>query len=65
MAPRESDLGSAELEVLKALWDHGPATVRQVAPKVPGVGVGLGCGLGCGFGPGLPRASLRRGRTTA
>ena len=30
MAPRESDLGSAELEVLKALWEHGPATVRQV-----------------------------------
>ena len=30
MAPRESDLGTAELEVLKALWDHGPATVRQV-----------------------------------
>ena len=30
MAPRESDLGVAELEVLKALWDNGPATVRQV-----------------------------------
>ncbi len=30
MAPREFDLGTAELEVLKALWDHGPATVRQV-----------------------------------
>ena len=30
MAPRENDLGTAELEVLKALWDHGPATVRQV-----------------------------------
>ncbi len=30
MSPRESDLGTAELEVLKALWDHGPATVRQV-----------------------------------
>ena len=30
MAPRETDLGAAELEVLKALWDHGPATVRQV-----------------------------------
>ncbi len=30
MAPRESDLGAAELEVLKALWDNGPATVRQV-----------------------------------
>ncbi len=30
MAPREGDLGTAELEVLQALWDHGPATVRQV-----------------------------------
>jgi predicted transcriptional regulator len=30
MAPRELDLGTAELEVLKALWDHGPATVREV-----------------------------------
>ena len=34
MAPRESDLGSAELEVLKALWDHGPATVRQVLNRL-------------------------------
>ena len=25
-----SDLGAAELEVLRALWDEGPATVRQV-----------------------------------
>ncbi len=30
MAPREAELGMAELEVLKTLWDHGPATVRQV-----------------------------------
>ena len=30
MAPRETELGMAELEVLKTLWDHGPATVRQV-----------------------------------
>ena len=30
MPPREGDLGKAELEVLKALWDHAPATVRQV-----------------------------------
>jgi predicted transcriptional regulator len=30
MAPRESELGTAELEVLKELWDHGPATVREV-----------------------------------
>ena len=28
--PPESDLGIAELEILKALWDLGPATVRQV-----------------------------------
>ena len=27
---RQSELGAAELEVLKALWDAGPATVRQV-----------------------------------
>lgn len=30
MAQREYDLGAAELEVLKALWDEGPATVRDV-----------------------------------
>lgn len=30
MPPIDSDLGSAELEVLKVLWDEGPATVRQV-----------------------------------
>lgn len=30
MAELQHDLGSAELEVLKALWDVGPATVRQV-----------------------------------
>jgi predicted transcriptional regulator len=38
MAPRESDLGTAELEVLKALWDHGPATVRQVMNRLHGHG---------------------------
>ncbi|MCK6485043.1 MAG: BlaI/MecI/CopY family transcriptional regulator [Phycisphaerae bacterium] len=27
---RQFELGDAELEVLKALWDAGPATVRQV-----------------------------------
>ncbi len=32
--PREGDLGTAELEVLKALWDHGPATVRQVMNRL-------------------------------
>ena len=30
MAPRDGDLGTAELEVLKTLWDEGPCTVRQV-----------------------------------
>ena len=30
MAPREGDLGTAELEVLRTLWDEGPCTVRQV-----------------------------------
>ena len=30
MAERQYDLGSAELEVLKTLWEQGPATVREV-----------------------------------
>ncbi|MHC5113557.1 MAG: BlaI/MecI/CopY family transcriptional regulator [Planctomycetota bacterium] len=30
MAPLESDLGTAELEVLRTLWDEGPSTVRDV-----------------------------------
>lgn len=30
MTRRPPELGAAELEVLKALWDHGPATVREV-----------------------------------
>jgi len=30
MTERQHDLGSSELEVLKALWDHGPSTVRDV-----------------------------------
>lgn len=30
MSERELDLGKAELEVLRALWDHGPGTVREV-----------------------------------
>jgi len=30
MGDRQYDLGEAELEVLKTLWDHGPATVREV-----------------------------------
>jgi len=27
---REYELGTVELEMLKVLWDHGPATVREV-----------------------------------
>ncbi len=34
MPPGDSDLGTAELEVLKALWDDGPAPVRQVLNHV-------------------------------
>lgn len=30
MADHELELGDAELEVLRALWDEGPCTVRQV-----------------------------------
>jgi BlaI family transcriptional regulator, penicillinase repressor len=30
MPPRTPELGAAELEVLKALWSHGPATVHEV-----------------------------------
>lgn len=30
MTERQLELGTAELEVLKALWDHGRCTVRQV-----------------------------------
>ncbi len=30
MTAREYELGPAELEVLKVLWDDGPASVRQV-----------------------------------
>jgi len=30
MATRQYDLGSAELSVLKTLWDGGPGTVREV-----------------------------------
>ncbi len=41
MAPREADLGMAELEVLKTLWDHGPATVRQVLNHVHAQGRNL------------------------
>lgn len=30
MAKRDLELGDAELEILKVLWDRGPATVRDV-----------------------------------
>jgi len=30
MAEKRFDLGFAEMEVLKALWDAGPSTVREV-----------------------------------
>jgi BlaI family transcriptional regulator, penicillinase repressor len=30
MGIRDYELGEAELQVLRALWDHGPATVREV-----------------------------------
>ncbi len=30
MSQRQYELGSAELEVLKVLWDAGPSTVRDV-----------------------------------
>lgn len=30
MGQREYELGEAELQVLRALWDGGPATVREV-----------------------------------
>ena len=34
MPPQEADLPTAELEVLKTLWDGGPATVRQVMNRL-------------------------------
>lgn len=34
MTPREADIGEAELEVLQTLWEHGPATVREVMNKL-------------------------------
>lgn len=38
MPPAESDLSDAELEVMAALWDHAPATVRQVLDVLRGRG---------------------------
>ena len=34
MGLRDHELGDAELQVLRALWDHGPATVREVLAHV-------------------------------
>lgn len=32
--PTEADLGAAELEVLKVLWEHGPSSVRDVLRRL-------------------------------
>ncbi|MBI5865765.1 MAG: BlaI/MecI/CopY family transcriptional regulator, partial [Planctomycetes bacterium] len=34
MSEREFELGAAELEVLRALWDEGPGTVRDVLMRL-------------------------------
>jgi predicted transcriptional regulator len=34
MPPRDAGLSEAELEVLSALWDEGPSTVRQVLNRL-------------------------------
>ena len=34
MADRQYELGDAELGVMKVLWDHGPATVRDVLAQL-------------------------------
>ena len=36
--PNQADLSDAELEVLKALWDHGPGTVRAINGALLGQG---------------------------
>ena len=36
MTQHEYDLGSAELEVLKVLWDEGPSSVRDVLEVLHG-----------------------------
>ena len=38
MASLDPDLGVAELEVLKTLWDQGPCTVREVMNELHGRG---------------------------
>ncbi|GJM24785.1 MAG: MarR family transcriptional regulator [Phycisphaerae bacterium] len=35
MAENEYELGGAELDVLRALWDGGPGTVRDVMAHLP------------------------------
>jgi predicted transcriptional regulator len=34
--PRRQPISDAELQVLKALWDHGPKTVREVVDLLAG-----------------------------
>lgn len=34
MSKKDHELGEAELETLKVLWDHGPATVRDVLDRL-------------------------------
>lgn len=34
MPPKDVELGEAELQVLRVLWDHGPATVREVLEQL-------------------------------
>ena len=38
MASRQYELGEAELEVLKVLWEHGPGTVREVLAHLHDLG---------------------------
>lgn len=39
MAPEEKDVPDAELAVLRALWQHGPSTIRQLVDVLyPGGG---------------------------
>ncbi len=38
MTDRQHELGTAELEVLKSLWDLGPCTVREVLTHLHGQG---------------------------
>jgi predicted transcriptional regulator len=39
MARRPQDVTDAELDVLRGLWDHGPATIRALADRLsPGGG---------------------------